>query len=72
MGAITRLIGSTAITLMASSCSVAFIKPISAVMPEPAREANKIAHSTGPSSRSKDSATKEPKTLTEPKRWRVL
>jgi DHA2 family multidrug resistance protein len=70
-GATTRAIGLTAITAMASSCSVAFIRPISAVMAEPLRLANSSAASTGPSSRSKDSATSAPSASAEPKRTRV-
>ena len=55
-GAITRFIGSTAIISMPESCSVAFIRPISAVSAEPARPANSSAVTTGPSSRTSDSA----------------
>lgn len=50
-GAITRRKGSTAIISRLESCSVAFIKPISAVNAEPARPANKSAVTTGPNSR---------------------
>src|SRR3970040_2109085 len=39
-GATTRAIGSTAIISIAESCSVAFIRPISAVMALPARLAD--------------------------------
>ncbi len=56
-GATTRLIGSTAIISMPESCSVAFIRPISAVSAEPARPANSKAATTGPSSRTSDKAT---------------
>ncbi len=59
-GATTRAMGSTAIISMAASCSVAFIRPISAVIAEPARLAKSSAATTGPSSRSNDNATIEP------------
>ena len=42
-GATTRASGSTAIISIAESCSVAFIRPISAVIALPARLANKQA-----------------------------
>ncbi|MNS97017.1 hypothetical protein D3C72_1313400 [compost metagenome] len=71
-GATTRATGSTAITLIASSCSVAFIRPISAVIALPERLANSSAASTGPSSRSSDSATSAPSASAEPKRDSVL
>jgi hypothetical protein len=45
---------------MPASCSVAFIRPISAVSAEPARPANSSAETTGPSSRTSDSATTTP------------
>ena len=50
-GAITREIGLTAIISIAESCSVAFIKPISAVIAVPARPAKSKAVTTGPNSR---------------------
>ena len=53
-GTITRLIGSTAIISMPANCSVAFIRPISAVNAEPARPENNSADNTGPSSRTSD------------------
>ena len=61
-GATTRATGFTAITSIASSCSVVFIKPISLVIAPPALLANKIAASTGPSSRSNEAATIKPST----------
>ena len=61
-GATTRATGFTAITFMASSCSVVFIRPISLVIAPPALLANKIAASTGPNSRSRDAATIKPST----------
>ena len=65
-GATTRAIGSTAIISIADSCSVAFIRPISAVIAEPARLANSSAATTGPSSRTSDSATSTPSADSEP------
>ena len=59
----TRAIGSTAIISIAESCSVAFIRPISAVIAEPARLANSSAATTGPSSRTSDSATSDAERL---------
>jgi len=59
-GASTRRTGSTAIISSPESCSVAFIRPISAVSAEPARPANNRAATTGPSSRSSDAATITP------------
>ena len=67
-----QLVEITAITLIASSCSVAFIRPISAVIALPERLANSSAASTGPSSRSSDSATSAPSASAEPKRDSVL
>lgn len=63
---IGRLSGSTPIISMADNCSVAFIKPISAVNADPARPANNNAAITGPSSRNKVSDTKVPKAESEP------
>ena len=65
-GATTLAIGSTAIISMAESCSVAFIKPISAVIAEPARLANRRPASTGPSSFTSDSATRIPSCSSAP------
>ena len=65
-GATTRAMGFTAIISIALICSVAFIRPISAVIAEPARLANSKAASTGPNSRTKDRATKVPKDDSEP------
>ena len=70
-GATTRATGSTAIISIAESCSVAFIKPISAVIAEPARLANSSPATTGPSSRTSDSATNTPSDSEAPKRCRV-
>ena len=66
-GAITRRKGSTAIISRLESCSVAFIKPISAVNAEPARPANKSAVTTGPNSRKRESATSCPKLVSAEK-----
>ena len=71
-GAITRFIGSTAIISIPESCSVAFIKPISAVSAEPARPANNKAVTTGPSSRTSESATTTPSDSSAPKSTKVL
>ncbi|MNE64057.1 hypothetical protein D3C80_1594430 [compost metagenome] len=60
-GATIRRSGSTAIISRLEICSVAFIRPISAVNAEPARPANNSAVTTGPSSRNSDSATIMPK-----------
>ncbi|MNT68117.1 hypothetical protein D3C72_2063180 [compost metagenome] len=65
-GAITRCNGFTAIISMAVSCSPAFIRPISAVSEVPARPANSSAETTGPSSRTSDSATSSPSACSEP------
>ena len=59
-GAMTRAMGETAIMSMAVSCSVAFMRPISAVIADPARLAKSSAETTGPSSRTSDSATRTP------------
>ena len=45
---------------IAASCSVVFIRPISAVIAQPARLAKSSAATTGPSSRTSDSATSTP------------
>ena len=66
-GAITRRNGSTAIISKLDNCSVAFIKPISAVRAEPARPANKSAVTTGPNSRNKDKATNCPRLVSAEK-----
>ena len=66
-GVIIRLIGSTAIISIPDNCSVAFIKPISAVNAEPARPANNRADTTGPSSRTKEAATITPSVSSAPK-----
>ena len=66
-GAITRLIGSTAIISMPESWSVAFINPISAASAEPARPANSSAVTTGPSSRTITIATNTPSDSDAPK-----
>jgi hypothetical protein len=65
-GATTRAMGLTAIISMAASCSVAFIKPISAVIADPARLANSSAATTGPSSRTRDKATITPRDSAAP------
>ena len=59
-GAMTRAIGETAIMSIAVSCSVVFMRPISAVIALPARAANSSAATTGPSSRTSESATSTP------------
>ena len=59
-GASTRSIGSTPIISMAMSCSPLFMRPMPAVMDVQARPANSSADTTGPSSRSSDSATSRP------------
>ena len=56
-GATTRATEFTAITFIASSYSVVFIKPISLVIAPPALLANRIAANTGPSSRNSEAAT---------------
>ena len=61
-----RWIGSTAIISMADNCSPAFISPISAVSDVPARPANSSAVTTGPNSRSNESATISPTASAEP------
>ena len=65
-GTSTRRSGSMAMTSMAASCSPAFIRPISAVSEVPARPAKSSAVTTGPSSRTSDSATSRPRASSEP------
>ena len=65
-GARMRRTGSTAIISMALSCSPARMRPISAVSDVPARPANSKAVTTGPSSRTRLSATSMPKASDEP------
>ena len=65
-GATMRATGFTAIISMADICSVAFIKPISAVIAEPARLANSSADTTGPNSRTRESATSTPRFSSDP------
>ena len=55
-----RASGSTAIISIADSCSVVFMRPISAVIALPARLANSRPATTGPSSRTSDRPTKMP------------
>ena len=57
---------SLAIISIAASCSPAFIRPISAVSEVPARPANNSAVTTGPSSRTSDSATSRPTASADP------
>ena len=71
-GATTRCTGSTAIISIPDSCSVVFIRPISAVNADPALPANNRAATTGPSSRTSDSATTTPSDSSAPKSTRVL
>ena len=59
-GATMRARGSTAIISMADSCSVVFMRPISAVTALPARLAKSSPATTGPSSRTSDRPTKTP------------
>src|SRR5690348_2688779 len=59
-GATTRAMGETAIMSIAESCSVTFMRPISAVIAEPARDAKRSPVTTGPSSRTSESATSTP------------
>ena len=66
-GATIRCMGLTAIISIPDNCSVAFIKPISAVKAEPARPANNNAVITGPSSRINDNATITPTESSAPK-----
>jgi hypothetical protein len=61
-----RRTGSTAIISSPESCSVAFIKPISAVSAEPARPATSRAVTTGPSSRTSDAETMTPRLSAAP------
>ena len=65
-GASTLATGSTAIISIATSCSPAFISPTSAVSEVPARPAKSSAATTGPSSRTSDSATSSPSASAEP------
>ncbi|MCY1285654.1 hypothetical protein D9M70_346070 [compost metagenome] len=65
-GAMMYLSGSTPIIDRLDSCSVDFMLPISAVSAEPARPANSSAVTTGPSSRSRVSATICPTACSEP------
>ena len=65
-GAMILPTGFTAIISIADNCSVAFIKPISAVIAVPALPANKSAVTTGPNSLTNASATKTPIASDEP------
>ncbi len=65
-GASTRWTGLIAIISMADNCSPAFIRPICAVSEVPARPANSSAVTTGPSSRTSDSATTWPSFCSAP------
>ena len=67
-GTTTRRIGSTAITSIAESWSVARISPSSEASAVPARPANSSAVTTGPSSLSSESAAPVPSDSSEPKR----
>ncbi len=60
LGATSFLTGSAAIERSASICSVTFMVPSSAVMPEPMRPPTISAVSTGPSSRTRDFETTVP------------
>ena len=71
-GTPTCATGSIAIISIATSCSVVFIRPISAVIAEPARPAKSSALTTGPSSRNNDSATIVPSACSAPKRTIVV
>jgi len=57
---------------MASICSVTFIEPISAAIPEPARAATMKPASTGPNSRNMPSATNCPTYCSMPNRFSVM
>ena len=70
-GVIIRRTGSTAIISILASCSVAFIKPISAVKAEPARPENSKALNTGPNSRINDKETNTPRDDSAPKSTNV-
>lgn len=63
-----RLMGSTAIISKPDNCSVAFMRPISAVRAEPARPATRRAVTTGPNSRTSEAATMTPR-LSEAPNW---
>jgi len=65
-GEIILWIGFTAIISILESCSVAFIRPISAVNAEPALPANKSAATTGPSSLTRLRATRGPRLPSAP------
>ena len=70
-GTTTRAMGSTAIMSMAANCSVARIRPISAVTADPARPAKSSAATTGPSSRTSERATREPRESADPNRCKT-
>ena len=59
-GTTSFLTGSAASERSASTCSVTFIEPISAVMPAPIRPPTMSAVITGPSSRISDFETTAP------------
>ena len=59
-GTTSFLTGSAAIERIASTCSVTFIVPSSAVIPEPIRPPTMRATRTGPSSRVNDLETTLP------------
>ena len=65
LGAMEQARKMGALTL-AVSCSPAFMRPISAVREVPARPAKSSADTTGPSSRTSESATSSPNASAEP------
>ncbi len=71
-GLIMRLMGSTAIISMLANCSVAFIRPISAVKADPARPENNNAVKPGANSRTYDKEGKTPKEPSAPKSTKVI
>ena len=68
-GVASFLMGSVPSVLRASICSVTFIEPSWAAMPEPTRPATMRPASTGPSSRIMEPATRRPKYIDAPKVW---
>ncbi len=71
LGATSLRIGSAPIERMASTCSVTFMEPSSAVIPEPTRPPTINAVRTGPSSRTSAMPTISPMYILAPKEERA-
>ncbi len=71
-GVTNFFMGSVPSARIASICSVTTMDPSSLAMPDAFRPATRMPVSTGPNSRTMESATSSPMRLMEPKRCRVL